>query len=134
MQYYFVDTSVWINYFRDSDKDLNDWIDDLLDENRIIVNGIVIAELLIGALNKNKSDILINIFNGLRFSDLSRDDFEAVGHNGFLLRRQGVSVPMNDLIIATSCIKNKLPLIEQDKHYDFIASHLPLTLKKNRLA
>ena len=41
---YMIDTSVWIDYFRDSNKELNDFIDQLVDQDNICINGIIKSE------------------------------------------------------------------------------------------
>ena len=47
MKKYFVDTSIWIDYF-------NDKIDVLIDEKTVFINGIVETELLCGSNNEKE--------------------------------------------------------------------------------
>jgi predicted nucleic acid-binding protein len=42
------------------------------------------------------------------------------------LKKNGIFVPLSDIIIATDCIDHGLILVEADKHYEIIAAHLPL--------
>jgi predicted nucleic acid-binding protein len=123
---YFVDTSVWISYFRGEDGDLGDIIDRLIDENRVFINGIVLTELLTGAKTIEEFERLSSALGGLKFVDGRRASFEAAGRNGFVLKKKGVSVPLSDLIIASDCIGRGLVLVEQDAHFAAIAAHLPL--------
>ena len=123
---YFIDTSVWIPYFREGRFSSSDLLDDLIEDNRVHINGIVLAELLIGARSPVEIDRLSAALAGLKFVPTDRASFESAGRNGYALRKKGVSVPLSDVIIATDCIDHGLVLIEADKHYAVIAAHLPL--------
>jgi len=123
---YFVDTSVWISYFRETGSEYGDLIDALIDENRIHVNGVVLAELLTGAKSAAEFDRLSLALAGLKFIPGDRVSSQAAGHSGFLMKRKGISLPLSDLIIAADCIDRGLVLIESDKHFVTIAAHLPL--------
>jgi predicted nucleic acid-binding protein len=123
---YFVDTSVWISYFREAESNDGDFIDKLIDENRIHINGIVLAELLTGAGSPAEFDRLGLALAGLKFVSSDRTACRSAGRNGYVLKRKGISVPLSDLIIATDCIDRGLVLIESDKHFAVISDHLPL--------
>ncbi len=124
---YFVDTSVWISYFRrEGGSDFGDLVDNLIDENRVHINGIVLAEILTGARNPAESDRLSSALAGLKFVPCDRPSFESAGRNGYALKRKGISVPLSDVIIATDCIEHNLVLIDRDSHFGAISGHLPL--------
>ncbi len=123
---YFVDTSVWISYFRDAGSEYGDLIDELIDDGRVHINGVVLAELIIGARDLDELGRLTSALAGLRFIASDRASSESAGRAGFALKKKGVSVPLSDIIIAADCIGHGLVLIESDRHYSAIASHLPL--------
>jgi predicted nucleic acid-binding protein len=123
---YLVDTSVWIPYFRESGSTFGELLDELIEEDRVHINGIIIAELLVGARGPVEIDRLSSALAGLKFVPSGRASFEAAGRNGYALRKKGVSVPLTDIIIATDCVAQGLVLMEADKHYATIAAHLPL--------
>jgi predicted nucleic acid-binding protein len=123
---YFIDTSVWIPYFRDGGAEYGDFIDALIDENRVHINGIVLAELLTGARSPAEIDRLSLALAGLKYVPSDRASSESAGRSGFALKKKGLSVPLSDIIIATDCIDHGLILVESDKHYAAIAVHLPL--------
>jgi hypothetical protein len=123
---YFVDTSVWIPYFRETGSEFGDLIDALIDENRVHINGVVLAELLMGARSPAELDRLSSALAGLKFVPGDRASFQSAGRNGFTLKRKGISVPLSDVIIAADCIEHRLVLIESDRHFVTIAAHLPL--------
>ena len=123
---YFVDTSVWIPYFREGGSEHGDFVDELIDDGCVHINGLVLAELLTGARNPTELDRLASALAGLKLVPSDRASSESAGRSGFALKKKGVSVPLSDIIIATDCIDHGLVLIESDKHYAVIAAHLPL--------
>jgi len=123
---YFVDTSVWIPYFRNGGGDYGDLVDALLDENSVHISGIVMTELLTGARSPAELERLASALAGLKLVPSDRASFESAGRNGFALKRKGISVPLSDVIIATDCIDHGLVLIESDRHFAAISEHLPL--------
>lgn len=128
---YFIDTSIWISYFREGGSRLCDQIDELIDHNRVHINGIVLVELLTGARNEAEFDRLASALAGLKFVPSDPAAFKSAGRNGCELKRKGISVPLSDVIIATDCIDHNLVLIEADKHYEAISAHLPLKRSAN---
>lgn len=123
---YFIDTSVWIDYFRDPRFGLGDVIDALIQDDRVAVNGIVLTELLTGAKGTREFGLLSATLGGLLFLDMPRAFFERAGRHGRLLKSSGISLPMSDLLIATHCLEHDLVLIEKDRHFEAIAKHVPL--------
>ena len=127
-QKYMIDTSVWIDYFRDTNKELNDFIDRLIDEDVVYINGIIKSELLIGTRTQKEYDLTKN--NLECFTTLELDDrvFNEISKVGFQLKRKGITVPLSDLIIAVQCFEQQLILIEKDKHFEKIKRYLGLNL------
>ena len=125
---YMIDTSVWIDYLRDSNKELNDFIDRLIDEDVVYTNGIIKSELLIGTKTQKEYDLAKN--NLECFKTLQLDDriFNETSKVGFHLKRKGITVPLSDLIIAVQCFEHRLILIEKDKHFQKIKECLDLKL------
>jgi predicted nucleic acid-binding protein len=125
---FFVDTSVWIDYFRDPDSARGDLIDALIRDDRVVLNGIVLTELLTGARSSKEFDHLSAALGGLRLLEMSREFHETAGRYGRLLKSAGVTIPLSDLLIATHCLEHRLVLVEHDRHFAAIAEHLPLRL------
>jgi len=123
---YFIDTSVWIPYFREGGSEHGDFIDELIDDNRVHINGIVLAELLTGARRSAELDQMTSALAGLKFVPSDLASSESAGRSGFALKKKGISIPLSDIIIATNCIDHGLVLIEADRRYAAIAAHLPL--------
>ena len=125
---YIIDSSIWIDYFRDSNKELNDFIDRLIDEDAVYINGIIKSELLIGTKTQKEYDLIKRELQCFHNLDMDDHIFNETSRMGFLLRRKGVTVPLTDLIIAVHCSYHKLVLIENDKHYRIIKKYLDLDI------
>ena len=123
---FFVDTSVWIPYFREEGSPSGDRLDELIDDDRVHINGIVLVELLTGARSEAEFDRLASALAGLKFVPSDEASCRSAGRNGCALKRKGISVPLSDVIIATDCIDHGLVLIDADRHFEAIATHLPL--------
>ncbi|MBN1940250.1 MAG: PIN domain-containing protein [Candidatus Aminicenantes bacterium] len=129
----FIDTSVWVDYFRNSDFPPGEWIDGLIRDDRAAVNGIVLTELITGAKGDREAGLLSDTLRGLRFLDFSTSFFAQAGAFGRKLKTKGISVPLSDLLIATHCLEHDLVLIARDRHLRDISKYLPLRYSEDAL-
>ncbi len=123
----FIDTCIWIDYFRGRNHLLCNKLDQLIMDNLACCNGIVLAELLYGARGENESQTLSSAMQALTiYSDTPRICMQA-GHIGAKLRKHGITIPLTDCIIAAQCLDNDLSILSLDRHFDDVAAHFPLT-------
>lgn len=115
-----IDTSAWIEFLRQSEGAVGDAVLRLLDEDRAVLCGMVELELLQGARPKERRT-LADLLQALRYVETERRDFVAAGERLAELRRQGVTIPASDGLIALLCIRHRLQLLTIDAHFD----HLP---------
>ncbi len=115
----FVDSSVWINYFNDISCPEVEKLDALLGITPVATGDLILIEVLQGFRSdrdfKTAQDLLtsLTIFNILDTSLAlkSADNFR-------LLRKKGITIRKTiDVIIATFCIENDLPLLSFDKDF-----------------
>jgi len=109
-----VDTSIWIDYFRggDSAKDL----DTLIDENLIVTNDIILAEL-IPYLKIKKQTKVVKLLHEVKLISLDIHWEEIIELQVKCLKsgENGVGIP--DLIIAQNAIQNSCKVYSIDKHF-----------------
>lgn len=129
MNKFFIDSTIWVEFFRGKNKTICDLTAGLIDEGTIFYNGIILSELLVGALNEKELETVENNFDGFEYLELSREIFEKTSHIGFKLRRQGITIPLTDMIIAAHCLYYDLVLITGDEHFKIIHEKLKLKLK-----
>lgn len=124
MNRYLIDTSVWIDFFRGRSEVIKNRIFKLLDENAVFTNGIILAELLIGASGRKEFDFIKDNFEGLRYMDMDRGFFIHLSEVGNALRRSGTTIPLSDLAIITQAKKNKLIVFTRDRHFESLGKNL----------
>jgi predicted nucleic acid-binding protein len=112
-----VDTSAWVDFFRKGSGPIAAAVDVLLDQDRVVLCGVVEMELLQGAGAKDAPRLTV-LLSALRFADASREDFRAAGESLATLRRRGVIVPATDALIAALCLRNRLALLTTDSHFE----------------
>jgi len=120
-----VDTSIWIDYFKSGDKSIP--LDLLLDENLIVTNDIILAELipylklkkqvkvtkLLQEVNRVPLDILWEEIMEFQFNCLKS------GANG---------IGITDLIIAQNARQNSCKVYSLDKHFQLLHQVLGIEL------
>jgi len=95
-------------------------LDRLIGEDRVVLSGVVEMELYQG-LRENERDLLEAQFTALKFFETSREDFRRAGHLLGDLRRQGITIPSPDALIAALCLRHDVTLRENDAHFEHIA-------------
>jgi len=117
-----LDTSVLIEYYRpDGDSRIRAVVVEAIGNDDVAVNGIIQVELLAFAAGDEERRILVSDFAAFYMLDLGREQFDLACDLGFTLRRDGVTIPATDLIIAASAITARAELAHADGHFDRIS-------------
>jgi hypothetical protein len=122
-----VDSSVWIDYFRDIGQAEN--LEFLIEENLVLTNDLILAELIPFLLFK-KQKKLIQIFKEIKRQPIVIEWTNIIHMQTICLSKgiNGVGIP--DLIIAENAIQGECSLLSNDKHFLLIANHFPLKIFK----
>ncbi|MCX7011954.1 MAG: PIN domain-containing protein [Candidatus Sumerlaeota bacterium] len=115
-----VDTSIWIEYFRRGADPIRADVNSLIDQDRIVLCGVVEMELLRG-LRSHEAGRIKEAFRAFRFVETLREDFVSAGERMGALRRKGVTIPSSDALIGAICVREGLALLTLDDHF----KHLP---------
>lgn len=124
-----VDSSVWIDYFRGVVSAQTDRLDSLLGQELLITGDIVVAEVLQGfqpepAFNKAKRLMTENL---TVVSLVGPGNAIQAARNYRTLRANGVTVRKTiDTLIATYCIENDYALLFSDRDFDPFVDYLSL--------
>ena len=120
-----VDTSIWIDYFKTGDNSKN--LDYLIDENLIVTNKIILAEL-IPYLKIKKQTKVIELLQEINKAPLSIHWEELVASQVKCLKSgtNGVGIP--DLIIAQNAKQNNCKVYSLDKHFRLLNQVLKVKL------
>ncbi len=119
------DTSVVIDFVRTADRKLQQ----LIVAHAATICGVTRAEVLIGARNaahRVRMLAVLQLFQQLPIPDTLWGD---IGDNLAALRRSGITVPFNNVVIATVAVSNGIELWTRDKQFAMMQQILtPLQL------
>ena len=120
-----VDTSVWIDYFRSGLA--SSPLDILIDENLIVTNDIVLAEL-IPFLRVKKQTRVIRLLNEITKLPMQIDWEEIIRFQTRCLRSglNGIGIP--DLMIAQNARQSKCIIYSLDRHFRFMEDVISIDL------
>ncbi len=120
-----VDTSIWIDYFKggDNSKDL----DFLIDENIIVTNEIILAEL-IPYLKLKKQTKVIKLLHEVNLIPLTVHWDEIIEFQVKCLKSGANGVGIPDLIIAQNAKQNSCKVYSLDKHFRLLNQVLKVKL------
>ena len=120
-----VDSSIWIDYFRDGKN--SDKLEYLIDENIVVINDLILAELVPFLKIKNQRKI-INLLNSIHKLDLQIDWNQIIDYQHRCLKNGigGIGIP--DLVIAQNAIQNKCKIYSLDNHFKLMKKIILLKL------
>lgn len=125
-----VDSSAFIEYYRGSGlSDVQDAVAASIATDQAAVNGIIQVEICAFAAGDSECRQLKADFQAFHWLELQRRDFDLATELGFVLRRRGLTIPANDLIIAASAIRADARLLHRDAHFDQVAQHSELRVR-----
>jgi predicted nucleic acid-binding protein len=115
------DTSIWVGYFRNAEPFDADHLASLISAGEVAVCGPVLGELLAGAREAQRVDLLETLL-GLPWADLDLDAWVTVGEAASTLRGAGTPVPLTDLTIAAAALRGGHALWTLDSDFERIAT------------
>ena len=120
-----IDTSIWIDYFRhgDNSKDL----DFLIDENIVVTNDIILAELVPYLMIKKYTKVIKLLHEVNRIAlDIHWEEIIEFQLKCLKIGANGIGIP--DLIIAQSAMQNNCRVYSLDKHFRLLNQVLKVRL------
>ena len=123
-----VDSSVWIDYFTGIDSQQAETLDKTLGVRPVAAGDLILAEVLQGFRHDRDYKMAKALFDSVTiFELLGRKMALASVENFRSLRKKGITIRKTaDVIIATFCIKQRLPLLFSDKDFKPFVEHLGL--------
>jgi len=120
-----VDTSIWIDYFRTGNHSKN--LDALIDENTVVTNDIILAEL-VPYLKVKKQDKVVELLYEIKRIPLNIDWNEIVAFQVNCLKSGANGVGIPDLIIAQNAKQSDCSVYSLDKHFRLLNQVLQVNL------
>ena len=123
-----VDSSVWIDFFRNQPTAQAEWLDRNLGVEGLVVGDLILAEVLRGFRDDRGFNEARRMLRRLSQVSLCGEELAVEAALNFRkLRARGVTVRGTvDVIIATRCLEDGLQLLHDDRDFDAFETHLGL--------
>jgi predicted nucleic acid-binding protein len=124
-----VDTSVWIDYFNGNANEHANALDNALIEGTVAIGDLILLEILQGfRSDKDYKRAKATLATLDQYEMLNQKLALRCADNYRSLRKKGITVRRtNDVIIATFCIENELPLLFSDRDFMPFVTYLGLS-------
>jgi len=121
-----VDTSIWIDYFRGGNDSAQ--MDFLIDENLLVTNDLILAELIPFLKVRNETKI-IKLLHNISKLVISINWNEIIDYQYKCLKNglNGVGIP--DLIIAQNAMQNGCNIYTLDNHFNLMKDIISLQIQ-----
>jgi predicted nucleic acid-binding protein len=123
-----VDSSVWIDFFRNKPTAQAEWLDRNLGVQSLVVGDLILAEVLQGFKDDRGFNQAMRLLGQLEQVEVAGFDVAIdAARNYRKLRKLGVTVRGTvDVFIATRCLASGLRLLHDDRGFDAFERHLAL--------
>jgi predicted nucleic acid-binding protein len=128
-----VDTTVWIDFFSNNQGTHVFQLEHALKNNRdICICGVILTEILQGIHDDKQYEITKMHLDNLIFLSMNYHTFIQSANIYRFLRKKGITIgkPI-DCMIAAVAIENDIPLLHNDRDFEYIEKHLNLKVVKN---
>ena len=123
-----VASSVWIDYFSGNDTAEADFLDHILGNRAVAIGDLILTEVLQGFRHEKDYKIAKSLLEEPTMFELLGKNMAIKSADNFRkLRKKGITIRKTaDVIIASYCIDQKLPLLFSDKDFQPFVEHLGL--------
>jgi predicted nucleic acid-binding protein len=129
------DTSAWVHYLRPGGAaDLQMAMREALAQGRVAACSVVRMELLIGSRDPAAFDTLLEALRGVIDVPITEERWEEAARLGYDLRKQGLLVPLPDLLIAQCAISSERVVWHADEDFERIRERSSLRTRSWRTA
>jgi predicted nucleic acid-binding protein len=122
-----VDTSFWIEFFRQHEPCYG-LVSKLIDDEKVICCGLVLAELMQGAKSDKELAVLDDFLHVFSFIPETPELWAAAGKLSARLRRKGITVGLSDCFIAMAAAAAKVQVASLDSHFETLCKPAGITL------
>lgn len=123
-----IDTSVWIEYFRDELSSVADKVDQILSEDDVYVPRIVIAELMHGAKSEKELSVIRDFLDAFQIIDQKEDSWIKAGKLAYDLKKRGKTIHLLDCYIAVIAKEFNCKVFTLNRHFKAIQKILKISL------
>lgn len=123
-----VDSSVWVDYLRNTPTWQAEELDRRLDDGSVAVGDLILTEVLQGIGPDTSFDQAYRLLSGLPLIEIAGAEVALQSARNYrILRKRGITVRKTiDGLIATRCIIDRVRLLHRDKDFEPFEQHLGL--------
>lgn len=114
------DTCAWIDFFNARSTPLSAALETALRSGAICTCGIVKYELVQGVKSKKEEQVLFAALQAVEHLEMTEPLWIKAGQLSGQLRKQGITVPLSDILIATLALESKASVLTIDRHFSLI--------------
>lgn len=114
------DTCAWIDFLAGREAAVTRLLAVALRESPVFTCGPVLAELLQGTRGDHDREVVLGVHRSLEYAETTAAVWVRAGDLASTLRREGITVPLSDLLIAAIALELRLEIITRDKHFGMI--------------
>ena len=123
-----VDTSIWIDYFKNKSSSLAEKVDEMLTGDEVHVPKIVIAELIQGAKSEREVSVIEEFIEAFHIVDQGEDTWIKAGKLSFTLKKEGKHINLSDCYIAVIAQEHDCHILTLDVHFKEIQKLVDIRL------
>lgn len=124
-----IDTSAWIESFKKTgNKSLQQLIIKTLDSSQVTTTNIIMLELLQGCRDKKEYAEMKMRLESLELLPANGKVWNTAYNAGYNLKKNGLTIPTIDLIIASIAKSYDYTLIHHDRHFRLVTKHLDISI------
>lgn len=124
-----IDTSAWIHALRPAGNPaIRQQVRGVLAEGRVATCGMIILELTAGTRTEAEHRELCEDLKALQQLPITESVWRSAYGIAHAVRREGLSIPSTDHLIAAVALTYRCHLLHCDKHFDLMARHIRLPI------
>ena len=115
-----VDTSVWIEYFRQKDELIEKEMDSLLRSGEVATAGLILAELRRGCRTPGQVKLLLDSMEPLSYLEIDRTSWLKAGEIAMEADAGGYKLEIGDCLVAAVVLRERCSLFTLDRDFSRI--------------
>lgn len=124
-----IDTSAWIESFKKTgNKSLQKLIVKTLDASQVATTNIIMLELLQGCRDKKEYAGMKMRLESLEVLPANEKVWDVAYNTGYNLKKNGITIPTIELIIASIAKAHDYALIHHNRHFRLVTKHLDISI------
>lgn len=112
-----IDTSVWLEYFKNKSSEISEKVEKILSEREVCIPKIVLAELIQGAKSEREISVIEDFLDAFTIIDQKEDTWIKAGRLSYNLKKKGKTVHLADCYIAVIAQEYKCLIFTLDEHF-----------------